>query len=69
MEHQALFSSKDKSKIKKMNKESSAAIFVWCFNSLTTKKQMTKFFVCNFSKNFKSKLYHFRNWKTRGQTV
>ena len=33
-------------------------------NSLTTKKQTTK-----FSKSFKSKLYHIENSKTRGQTV
>ena len=35
-------------------------------NSLTTKKQMTNCFVCKFSKNIKSKLYHIENSKTRG---
>ena len=41
------------------------------FNSLTTKKQNDKIFVCKFSKNVKSKLhvYHVENSKTRGQTV
>ena len=43
-----------------------------CFvevNSLTTEKQTTKFSVCKFSENVKSKLYHTENSKTRGQTV
>ena len=38
-------------------------------NSLTTKKQTIKFFVCKMSKSVKSKLYHIENSKTRGQTV
>ena len=32
-------------------------------------KADNKMFVCKFSKNFKSKLYHIENSKTRGQTV
>ena len=55
------------------------------FNSLTPKKEATKFssanfltlyqkadnkiFVCKFSKYIKSKLYHIERSKTRGQTV
>ena len=38
-------------------------------NSLTTIKQTTKFLSANFQKNFKSKLYHIENPKTRVQTV
>ena len=38
------------------------------FNSLTTKKKMTKFSSANFQKNVKSKLYHTENSKTRVQT-
>ena len=37
-------------------------------NSLTTKKQTTNFFVCEFL-NVKSKLYPIENSKTIGQTV
>ena len=40
------------------------------FNSLTTKKQTTKFSSGNFfQKNVRSKLYHIENSKTREQTV
>ena len=39
------------------------------FNSLTTEKQTTKFSSANFQKNFKSKLCHIENSKTREQTV
>ena len=39
------------------------------FNSLTTKKQTTKFTSANFQKNIKSNIYHIENSKTRGQTV
>ena len=55
------------------------------FNSLTTRKQTTKFssanfltlyqkaddkiFVCKFSKHVMPKLYHIESSKTRGQTV
>ena len=38
-------------------------------NSLTTKKQTTKFSSANLKKNVKSKLYHIENLKIRGQTV
>ena len=38
-------------------------------NSLTTKKADDKIFVCKFSKNVKSKLYHTENSNTRVQTV
>ena len=38
-------------------------------NSLTTKKQMTKFLYAKFKKWVKSKLYHIKNSKTRGQKV
>ena len=47
----------------------SVTYFSVIFNSLTTKKQMTKFLSANFSKNVKSKLYHIENSKTKGQTV
>ena len=46
--------------------------FTWCsvlVNSLTTKKADDKIFVCTFSNNIKSKLYHIENSKTRGQKV
>ena len=33
------------------------------------RKADDKIFVCKFSKNVKSKLYHIENSKTRGQTV
>ena len=33
------------------------------------RKADDKIFVCKFSKNVKSKLYHIENLKTRGQTV
>ena len=39
------------------------------FNSLTTKKQTTKYLSANFQKNVSSKLYYIENSKTRGQTV
>ena len=39
------------------------------FNSLTTKKQTTKFSSANLKKIVKSKLCHTENLKTRGQTV
>ena len=38
-------------------------------NSLTTKKQTTKFSYANLKKKCKSKLHHTENSKTRGQTV
>ena len=38
-------------------------------NSLTTKKQPTKFMSANIKKKVKSKLYHIENSKTREQTV
>ena len=38
-------------------------------NSLPTKKQTIKFFVCKFSRNVKSKLYQIDNSKARVQTV
>ena len=39
------------------------------FPGSTTKKQVTKFLFANLPKNVKSKLYHMKNPKTRGQTV
>ena len=46
-------------------------VFMFCasVNSLTIKKADDKIFVCGFSKNVKSKLYHKENSKIRGQTV
>ena len=46
-------------------------LFFWtsAINSLTTKKQTTKFSPANFKKIVKSKLYHIEDSKTRGQTV
>ena len=40
--------------------------FLYFFNY---QKADNKIFVCKFSKNVKSKLYHIENSKTRGQTV
>ena len=42
---------------------------VLVLNFLTPQKADNKIFVCKFSKNVKSKLYHIENSKTRGQTV
>ena len=39
------------------------------FNSLTTKKADDKISSAEFQKNGKSKLYHIKSSKTRGQTV
>ena len=41
----------------------------WHFNSFNYQKADDKIFVCKFSKNVMSKLNHFKNSKTRGQTV
>ena len=54
------------------------AILKWGVLSRNLRKQILSFnyrkaddkiFVCKFSKNGKSKLYHTENSKTRGQTV
>ena len=42
---------------------------VFLVNSLTTKKQTTKFSSGNFKKHVKSKLYKIENSKSRGRTV
>ena len=39
------------------------------FNSFNYQKAEDKSFICKFSKNVKSKIYHIENRKTRGQTV
>ena len=38
-------------------------------NTLTAKKQATKFSSSNLKKNVESKLYHIETSKTRGQSV
>ena len=60
MKNQALFSSKDKSKILKCR------LLQFLFGALRV--NYPKADVCKFSKNVKSKLYHIANSKTRGQT-
>ena len=46
----------------------STILIFWYFDSLTTKKQMTKYSSANFQKMLKSKLYHIEKSKTRWQT-
>ena len=45
------------------------SLFNSCGYFIFNRKADDKIFVCKFSKNVKSKLYHIENSKTRGQTV
>ena len=54
---------------KQTTKFSSANFQKMLSPSYNYQKADNKIFVCKFSKNIKSKLYHIENSKTRGQTI